>query len=95
MSDYDATLELYNKYPTAPPNILSAIQRYAEDHIPTGGFTRAVLENNLSEAIGRADQDSLWGLQDIVRFVHWEIPGNCHGSPAIVEAWLTSEVSST
>ena len=82
---------LATRYPNAPVHILDAISRYANDHIAPGGFTRAVLENDLSQAIGRADENSLAGLQDIVRYVHWEIPGGCHGSREKVEAWLKRE----
>lgn len=78
----------HGPYPTAPVLILDGIWRYATDRVPPGGFVRAVLENNLSEAFGRADDASLAGLFDIMRYVRWEIPNNCHGSPAKVQAWL-------
>ena len=76
------------KYPTAPIHILDAIADYASNHMPHGHFITAVLENNLSEAVFRADRDSLAGLADIVRYVHWEIPDNCHGSRKKVRAWV-------
>ena len=80
--------DMREKYPTAPIHILDSIRRYADDHIPTGGFLTAVLTNDLREALGRADTSSQIGLFDIVRYCHWEIPGNCWGSPEKVEAWL-------
>ena len=81
-------IDITTKYPTAPIRILEAISDYAENRTPRGGFVTAVLENNLSMAIHRADAESLKGLADIVRFVHWEIPSPCHGSKDIVGAWL-------
>tara|TARA_R100001086_G_scaffold117964_1_gene60611 strand:+ start:262 stop:549 length:288 start_codon:yes stop_codon:yes gene_type:complete len=81
-------IDITTKYPTAPIRILEAISDYAENRTPRGGFVTAVLENNLSLAVHRADPESLKGLVDIVRFVHWEIPAPCHGSKEIVEAWL-------
>ena len=76
------------KYPTIPPLIRAGLRRYADEHMGTGSFLTAVLENNLSEAIIRADVFSLAAIKDIVMYVHWEIPGNCHGSPEAVNAWL-------
>ncbi len=78
----------HGPYPTAPVHILDGIWRYATDRLPPGSFVRAVLENNLMEAMGRADEMSLAGLFEIVRYVRWEIPSNCHGSPEKVTAWL-------
>ncbi len=87
----DARDDRHAKYPLAPTHILAAIDRYAGQRCSVGGFTNAVLENNLSEAIGRADNQSQAGLVDIVRYVHWEIPGDCHGSREKVAAWLNQE----
>jgi len=83
------------KYPTAPIHILDAITDYANNHTPHGHFVTAVLENNLSEAIFRADSNSLAGLEDIVRFVYWEIPHSSHGSVEKVNAWLKTKESLT
>lgn len=80
--------EQHEEYPTAPVHILDGIRRFADDRVPPGGFIQAVLENNLSEAFGRADEFSLAGLFDIVRYVRWEIPSICHGSPEKVREWL-------
>lgn len=60
--------------------ILEAILEYAENGGPASHFVTAVLENDLTEAVFRADSKSLAGLADIVRFVHHEIPHSCHGS---------------
>lgn len=81
----------HGPYFDAPANILDAIWDYAENHNPHGGFVTAVLENNLMEALGRADEFSRAGIFDICRYVRWEIPGNCHGSPEAVQAWLVPE----
>ncbi len=80
--------DMHGPYPSAPVHILDGIWRYTTDRTPPGSFVRAVLENDLSEAMGRADDMSLLGLFDIVRYVRWEIPSICHGSPERVQAWL-------
>ena len=82
---------LKGKYPKAPLPILEAIADYATNRTVHGYFVSAVLENDLSEAVFRADKDSLRGLADIVRYVHWEIPDNSHGSRQKVNAWLNKE----
>ena len=79
------------KYPAMPPLIIEGLRKYADNHLPVGGFLTAVLENNLTEAIVRADMFSLAGIKDIVMYVHWEIPGDCHGSPQAVRAWLSKD----
>lgn len=71
-----------------PPLALEALERYRDHHIPTGSFLQAVLENNLLEAINRADPDSLQALPAICRFVHHQLPLLSHGSPAKVTAWI-------
>lgn len=62
--------------------------RYMNDRVPTSDFLRAVLSNDLMEAIGRADDDNMMNLKSICQFVYMDMPSNCHGSPAKVDAWL-------
>lgn len=70
------------------PEIIRAIRRYADEHVATGGFLRAVLSNDLREAIWRADDENKAALPEIVWYCFWQIPGNCWGSPEAVKAWL-------
>ena len=72
----------------APASILASIDRYVEHRIAPGSFVRACLSNDLAGAFRTADDDSLHGLRDIMRYIHWEIPGGCHGSKSKVEKWL-------
>jgi len=68
-----------------------SIRRYVDLGIPTGGFLRAVLANDLMEAVGRADESSLLHLADICRFVYNDIPSNVHGSYARVDAHIAAK----
>jgi len=70
------------------PRIIASILRYADQHVPTGGFLRAVLENDLLGAIRRADDDNIRVLREIVCYCYDEIPSRCWGSPEKVGAWL-------
>lgn len=71
-----------------PLSTLESIQRYVEDGIPPGDFLYAVLTNNLREAFGRADEDNLAAMGDIVAFCWCKIPSQCWGSPEKVSAWM-------
>ena len=70
-----------------PERIQAALDRYVSDHLPTGSFLRAVLEDDIYCAARYADADSLKNLVDIVMLVR-EQPAECHGSPDKVAAWL-------
>jgi hypothetical protein len=75
-------------YTRIRPDVIESLQRYAETGCPTGGFLQAVLENDLKEACGRADEDNQRALFDIVGYIYNELPSTCWGSPQKVEDWL-------
>ena len=70
-----------------PERVKRAIDLHAREGRPCGHFVTAVLENNLRNAIGHADPDSLAALSEIVQYAHFEIPGNCWGSAEAVRHW--------
>ena len=55
---------------------------------PTGDFLRAILENNLSEACGRADEENRTRLYDVVFFLYNYAPFDCWQTPEHVDAWM-------
>lgn len=71
-----------------PKLAIGAIKRYVKDGLPPGGFLRAVLANDLRDAISRADPVSLDTLKELVRYVESNVPMNCCGSPAVVDGWI-------
>lgn len=75
-------------YDKLPPNLRNGIVLYIEEHIPTGGFLRAVLENDLYAAIRRADLDSRCELYDLCMWLQWNAPKACFGSKQAVAEWL-------
>lgn len=75
-------------YDQIKPEIRASIDRYVKDRMQTGGFLRAVLENNLKESFMRADERNIETLFHIVAYVYNEVPFNAWGSPEKVEAWL-------
>lgn len=68
--------------------IKEAIDRYVKDKIPTGGFLKSVLSNDLVGAITRADHINKADLEEIVHYCIWNIPSNCWGSPEIYRSWV-------
>ncbi len=74
-----------------PVEITQALYRYTEQHIPTGSFLRAVLENDLTEAVARADFTNLRLLPEIVQYCYENLSHNCWGSPEIVKEFLKTK----
>ena len=69
-------------------DIRESLDAYVQQRRPLGGFLQAVIENDLTEAVGRADSVNIRQLALIVGYVYWEMPSTCHGSPEHYAAWL-------
>ncbi len=74
-----------------PEHTIGGLDRYVEQRIAPGSFLQAVLENNLSEAMGRADHINRPALYDIVCYIYNDLPSTCWGSPEKVQAWLKGD----
>jgi len=70
------------------PQAKRGLDRYVKYRIPTGGFLRAVLENDFMRAIGKADIDNLCTITDIRDYILSELPIECYGTPEAVSKWL-------
>ena len=70
-----------------PERFKQAIDRYVQSGIIPGGFLHAVLVNDLTMAVIRADDESIQVLPDIVMYLYWECPANCWGSTRKVSEW--------
>jgi hypothetical protein len=73
------------------PDIISSLERYVQHRIEPDGFLRACLENNLCEALGRADMENRHNIFEIVQYLYNDIPNTCWGSREKVKAWLEDE----
>lgn len=87
MCDQRPVIEDHND-PLVPTKFREAAERYIYDRIKPGHFLTAVLENDLKEAVTRADEDTLKVIRNIVWYVYNCLPGKSWGSPEIVKAWL-------
>ena len=71
-----------------PERMGDGISRYVESHIEPGGFLTAVIQNDLREACGRADDENLLNLPAFVAWFWNHAPSACWGSPERMASWL-------
>jgi hypothetical protein len=76
------------RHPEVPLNVIDSLYNYAVDGRPTGGFLRAVLSNDLRDALGRGDPQNLRTLPAIIRLVYNELPSESHGDEDSIDAWV-------
>jgi hypothetical protein len=72
------------------PDVLKSISLYVHHGVDLGDFLTAVAENNLSEALGRADEYNRPTVFDIVRIFYNYCPSDCWGSRKKRIAWQTA-----
>lgn len=70
-----------------PDRMMGGLERWIVHGTPPGDFLTAVLNNDLREAIGRADDENMRNLPAFVAYLYNEAPGQCWGSPEKVELW--------
>ncbi len=70
-----------------PQHLRAGLVRYVTDGVRPGHFLVAVLENDLAEAVARADAVSLVGLPFVVSWLDNYAPATCHGSALRVAVW--------
>jgi len=75
-------------YSRLPEHMQEGARLYIENKIPPGSFLTAVLENNLVDAFGKADEINLARLRDWTMWLYWECPRQAWGSREKVDAWL-------
>lgn len=66
-------------YSGLPASLRAGMRRYLEQHIETGSFLRAVIEDNRSEAFRRADPENQARLQEIWDWAARHIPAEGRG----------------
>lgn len=71
-----------------PDHMKEGLRLYVEEHQPPGDFLRAVICNDLQEAVCRADSENLENLPAYVLFFYNEVDARCWGSKERMEAWL-------
>jgi hypothetical protein len=71
-----------------PHQMHGAIIRYVEKGIRPGDFLTAVINNDLFEAVGRADSENKLCLDAYVTWFYNQAPGGCAGRAGSVDSWI-------
>ena len=79
-----------DEYVGIPEATMGALERYVEHGIPTGSFLRAVLKNDLFDAMGRADIINQHAIHAICMYIYNKIPSTAWGNEERVSAWIES-----
>lgn len=72
----------------APRIVCHGLVNYLYAGVPTGGFLRAALANDLLEAFGRADENNQVCLFQISCVLCNRVPSVIRGSYEIVDRWI-------
>lgn len=75
-------------YHRIPPHMMEGLIAYRDSHIPVGGFLQAIIGNNLTEAVARADDTNLWIIPIYVSWFRWEMPADAWGNSKAYIAWI-------
>ena len=75
-------------YAGLPANLRDGMCRYIEEHVHPGDTLVAVLSNDLMGTVLHMWADDLRDLPEIVRWIHWHAPHDCHDSLKRVRVWL-------
>jgi hypothetical protein len=74
-----------------PLTLHKGLVRYFLDGIPPGHFLRAVLENNLQDAVLRADEPAC--LHSLILWLLNVVPAPSWGDPRAVEQWIARKAA--
>ena len=77
------------------PDMMDAIYRYIYEGLSPGHFLTSIIDNDLREAVRRADEGNMANLPAFVAYFHNEAPWECWGSPLARVAWLARFQTST
>jgi hypothetical protein len=70
-----------------PPPLQKGLMAHILHGRHVGHFLTACLSNDLRQAVGYGDDESLAGIRGIIQFLHNYAPSTSWGTPAKVEAW--------
>ena len=74
-------------YTGLPERFQHGLKLWVEGGLLPGGFLTAVLRNDLSQAVMRADSESLLLIRHVVQWLTAHAPGPSWGSTGAVQDW--------
>ena len=75
-----------------PEELREHIDNYVHYGIPTGGFLQAVIDNDLTEACGRADDNNLRILPAVVAYFYNHASFGCWGFAGAHDRWVKKKL---
>jgi len=75
-------------YSLIPSHMMEAMRAYVEKGQPVGDFLRAVISNDLTEAVCRADDTNIWIIPIYVNWFYNECPGGIWGNDQAYDDWI-------
>lgn len=75
-------------YAAIPEDMRESMTRYVEERKEPGGFLAAVIQNNLVDAVCRADKHNLLLVREYAQWFYNVAPAPCAGSPGKMREWL-------
>ena len=75
-------------YDNLPEHAQDTMRAYIERGVPTGGFFKAVLSNDLMGAFNQADSNNVEHIVDYVHFLYNHAPAMCWKSPEHYKDWV-------
>lgn len=70
-----------------PEHMHQGIINWVVYGIRPGGFLNAIIENDLMDAVGKADPTNYTNIRALVGFFYNETPHVCHGSVEKAKRW--------
>ncbi len=80
--------ESLHKY-RIPTHMHESVIAYVVHGRLPGNFLRAVLSNDLQDAVFLANHANRAALANYVKVLYWAVPASCWGSPEAVTRWLS------
>lgn len=78
-------------YSLIPENLMKNLWAYVRGEEAPTSFLYAILTNNLFKSMVLADSVTRPIIPLLVQYIHWEVPGLCHGSPEHVKNWMEEQ----
>lgn len=80
---------------TIPHYMEEPLRQYIIKGTPVGHFLSAVIDNDLFEAVGHADEENAANLPAFVGYLYNEAPSTCYGSKEKRLAWIEAHKNGT
>lgn len=74
-----------------PESLKESLDAYVSTGRPTGGFLQACIENDLKDAVARADECSLAAIPAVIGYLYNEAPIGSWGKKECFRAWIKAK----